>query len=229
MASVAILCLLTCPGLMAQTTLFSEDMGSPTANTAISSHTFQNSSPITFSGTADVRTTTASSGYTGSSGNGNVLLTGSIGMNFQISGISTVGYSGLSLSFGGHKTTTASNFSELEVSYSTNGTDFTNLTVPTQPTGTGTAVWRLITITLPSATENVSNLRLRFRQTSSSPQFRIDDVKFQAQPVALPFQALPTVPTPLLTARVWQLAQTALLCQLARPLRMPFRRHCPRV
>ena len=58
-----------------QVTIFSENMGSPSGTTAIATNTFQNNSPIIFSGTADVRSTTGSTGYSGSSGNGNVFFT----------------------------------------------------------------------------------------------------------------------------------------------------------
>jgi hypothetical protein len=93
-----------------QTTLLIENIGTSTAGTTpISSNTFQNSSPILFSGTSDTRTSTASSGYAGSSGGRNVFITNTVGINFIISGINTTGYGSLTLSFGHYKSTTASN------------------------------------------------------------------------------------------------------------------------
>lgn len=152
-------------------TLFSENMGTPSGTTAIAANTFQNSG-LTFSGTGDVRSTSPSSGYTGASGNGNIFITNSSGTNFVISGINTTGYSGLSLTFGQLKTTSTSS-NELVVEVSPDGTIYTPLSY-SRPTGSGTAVWLKIspTGTIP-ATEN---LRIRFRQTSTSAQFRIDDV-----------------------------------------------------
>lgn len=165
--------------VLGQVTIFTENMGTPTGTTAIASNTFQNSTgSLTYSGTADIRNSTVSSVYSGASGGGNVFLTNTIGTNFQIANISTIGYATLTLQFGAFKNTTASNMSELILEYSTNGTTYTALTIPAQPTGTGTASWRLISsISLPAAACNVANLRLKWRQTSATPQFRIDDIK----------------------------------------------------
>ena len=113
---------------MGQTTIFSENMGTPTGTTAIASNTFQNTG-FAFSGTGDARNTTTSTGYTGSSAGGNVFLTNSGTSTFQIAGISTVGYTTLSVSFGAYKNTTASSMSELTLEYSINGTAYTALTI----------------------------------------------------------------------------------------------------
>lgn len=69
--------------------------------------------------------------------------------------------------------------SELKLEWSINGTDFTIIQIPAQPTGSGTAVWRLISgLTLPADADNKPNLRLKWTNTSSGgPQFRIDDIK----------------------------------------------------
>jgi len=168
-------------GSYGQVTIFSENIGTPTANTIIATYaigtapaTFQNKGILTYTGvTADVRISTASSGYIGSSGNGNVFITNTIGTDFIISGINTSSYTSLSLSFGHYKSTTASNGSELIVEVSSDGTTYSPLTY-SRATGTGTASWVLITPTgtIPST----ANLRIRFRQTSSTPQFRIDDI-----------------------------------------------------
>lgn len=158
-----------------QVAILSENMGTAPATTAIASHTFQNGTPITFTGTADVRNSTASTGYTGASGLGNVFFTAA-GRNLIISGINTAGYSSLSLSFGLYKSTTASNATEFTVEVSTDGISYNPLTFPAQPTGAGTANWRLITITggtIPATT----NLRIRFtNNTAATTQFRLDDV-----------------------------------------------------
>lgn len=155
------------------TTIFSENMGTPTGTTAISANAFQNTTPITFAGTGDVRATTPSSGYTGASGGGNVFITTTSGTNFVISGINTSAYTNLSLSLGHFKSTSAGN-NELAIEVSSDGTNYSALTY-SRPTGTGTASWLLVTPTgtIPST----ANLRIRFRQTGTATQFRIDDVK----------------------------------------------------
>ena len=168
------LLMLTGVNMLAQT-IYSENMGTPSATTPIATNVFQNTSPIVYSGTADVRGTTASSGYTGATGGGNVFFTNTAGKDFLIEGINTLAYNTatLQLSFGHYKSTTAAS-NELTVEVSTDGTTFTPLTY-TRPTGTGTTNWTLITITsgIPSAT----NLRIRFTQTSTASQFRLDDVR----------------------------------------------------
>ncbi len=154
-------------------TIFSENMGAPTANTSIAANTFQNSGTLSFAGTGDVRTTTPSSGYTGASGDGSVFITQTANLFFEISGINTTGYSNLALSFGHHKNTSAGS-NELAVEVSADGTTYSPLSY-SRPTGSGTATWLLVTPTgtIPAT----ANLRIRFRQTSISTQFRIDDVK----------------------------------------------------
>ncbi|NNV54943.1 autotransporter outer membrane beta-barrel domain-containing protein, partial [Limnovirga soli] len=160
-----------------QTTIFSENMGSVTATTTIAANTFQNSS-LTFTGTADVRNTTPSTGYTGSSGNGNIFITNTSGINFQIAGVNTSNYTSLALSFGEFKSTTAGN-NELVVEVSSDGTNYTALTY-SRTTGSGTANWILVSPT--GSIPSTGNLRIRFRQTSTTTQWRIDDVKLTGTP-----------------------------------------------
>lgn len=147
-------------------------MGNPSATTAISANAFQHSGTYTYTGSGDVRNTLPSTGgYTGASGGGNVFLTTG-GKTFEMSGINTTGYTSLSLSVGHYKsTTTASN--ELTIEVSTDGVAYTALSY-SRPTGTGTAVWLLVT---PSGTiPATANLRIRFTNTSSTAMFRVDDL-----------------------------------------------------
>jgi hypothetical protein len=158
----------------AQVTLFSEDIGSGTTTQTIGATTFQNNATFTFTGTADTRTTTPSMIYTGASGGKNVFFTNVAPLpTFEMSGINTSSYTNLQLSFGHHKSTIAAN-NQLIVEVSSNGTTYTPLTY-SRPTGTGTISWILVTPTgtIPST----SNLRIRFRQTSTAAQFRIDDIQ----------------------------------------------------
>lgn len=155
--------------LISQTVIISENMGSPSGTTAIASHTFQNSPTLTYSGTADVRITTPSTGYTGSSGSGNVFFgtSGGNAKEFLISGINTSAYTSISLSFG--VLSTSAN-SMLTVEVSSDGTNYTALTVNTTITAN---TWTLKTATgsIPAA----SNLRLKFSK-NSIVSYRLDDV-----------------------------------------------------
>jgi len=154
-------------------TVFTENMGTPSGTVAIASHTFQNSPGYSYAGTADVRNTTPSTGYTGASGGGNVFITTGTTVNFVIGNINTTGFSALTLSFGQYKSTTTGN-NEVVVEVSTDGTTYTPLTY-SRPTGSGTASWALVTAS--GAIPATGNLRIRFRQTSTVTQFRIDDIK----------------------------------------------------
>ncbi|MBP6335575.1 MAG: hypothetical protein KA444_08900, partial [Bacteroidia bacterium] len=157
-------------------TVFVESMGTVAGTTTMATHEgnngFDNDS-YTMTGNADVRQTLASSGYLGSSGNANVFFT-TAGRNFVIAGINTTGYTNLQLSHGIYKGAIAANGTELIVEISTNGIDFTPLTVPALPTGSGTASWhyRSITGVIPS----VPALWIQFRHTSGTVQYRIDDI-----------------------------------------------------
>ena len=172
-------------------TLFTETMGTvtttcPSGTTAISTFESNNcydNDAFTMSGTGDMRTTTPSSGYTGASGEWNVFLTNTIGRYFQIAGIDTSDHTDLVLSFGVYKSTTTENGSNLIVEVSSNGTDWTALTVPALPTGSGTAIWhhRTAAGSIPST----ETLYIRFMQNSTSPQFRIDDVRLMGTPLSV--------------------------------------------
>jgi hypothetical protein len=156
-------------------TIYSENFGTPTGTTAIATYstgtapaTFQNTTPIAYSGTADVRATSASSGYSGASANGNVFIN-AVDEFFQIDGINTLAFSpsGLQLSFGVNTPTAVTNVLTVEVS--TDGTTWTPVTYT--PSGIN---WTLATITsgIPSST----TLSIRFTSTSTL-QFRLDDIK----------------------------------------------------
>jgi hypothetical protein len=161
----------------AQTIVYSENFGTPSGTTPIASHTFQNSSPITYSGTADVRATQGSTGYTGASAGGNVFFTNTAGRFLLIEGINTSAYptADLSLSFGIRQEggTPAVPASALQLEYSIDGINF----LPLSYNRTVNSTWEQVTISsgIPSAL----NLRLRFTQTATT-QYRIDDVRITA-------------------------------------------------
>jgi hypothetical protein len=163
--------------------LFSENIGTVTTTTSIASHEnangFQNSS-FTMSGTADVRSTQISGGYFGASAGAHVFFTNVAGRYFTISGINTTGLSNISIDFGIFKSTTASNGTELKVQVSEDGVQFTDLSVAPISSGSG---WYLRTAT--GVIPQTGNLRLRFYQTSTTIQFRVDDIIFKYVPSSL--------------------------------------------
>ena len=159
-----------------QVTFFSESFGTVSSTTAISTHEANNGFDVdsaTYSGTAELRTTTASSIYTGASGGANVFFTNTVDRYLLIEGIDSSGYTDISMSLGHYKNTTTGN-NELDIEVSSDGVTWSQLTY-SRPTGTGTAAWILINPSgdIPAA----SNLRVKFTQTSSSHQFRIDDLQ----------------------------------------------------
>jgi hypothetical protein len=156
-----------------QVTIFNETVGTccSTANTSIAATVFDNAS-LTFIGDSDTRTSTASTGYTGASAGRNVFITSTVGRFFEISNINTSDYIDLTLSLGHYKSTTAGN-NELIIETSSDGITYSALSY-TRATGSGTANWILIN---PSGViPSTANLRIRFRQTSTTTQFRIDDI-----------------------------------------------------
>lgn len=160
--------------------VFTESMGSVGGTTLIPAHESANgfdNDGFTMTGSADVRNTSASSGYTGASGGANVFIAANAGRNFTISGINTIGLSSLQLSFGIMKSTTASNGSDLLIQYSTDGVNYTAMPY-VLPTGSGTAVWTLKTVTgIPAS----STLSIQFLQTGTITAYRIDDVQLISQ------------------------------------------------
>jgi len=164
--------------------VFQENMGSVGSTTSISTHEtsngFQNTS-LTMSGTGDVRLTSPSSGYSTASGNANVFFTNTVGRNFIVSGINTIGKNNLQLSFGLYRSDITNNGSTLQVQYSTDGITYTNLTMPVI---NNSSSWNYITVsgTIPAT----SNLRLQWKQNSNVCQYRIDDV-------VLNYTAVPTI------------------------------------
>jgi len=157
-------------------TFYTENMGTPSATTLIPAYstgtapaTFQNASPILYTGNGDVRTSTASN-YPGASGGGNVWFSTSAPIRtFQIEGINTSSYSTaeLQLKFG-YLTSNVSN--HLIVEQSADGTTYTPITY-TQNTSTN---WTLVTVT--GGILSTSNLRLRFTQSTQTVSHRLDDI-----------------------------------------------------
>lgn len=137
---------------------------------------------LTYSGTADVRNTVPSTGYSGFSGGYNVLIQAQETFQVQVINAATCSPTD-SISFGVFKTTNASTgIDYLALEYSNdNGSTWVNIPYTALPTGSGTSKWYRRAVVLPAAA-HVSNLWLRFRSSlvgtsSSNPQFRIDDLR----------------------------------------------------
>lgn len=198
-----ILTLLSSVGVWGQATVFSENVGTPTATTIISTYntgtapaTFQNKGVLGFVGNSDVRATTPSTGYTGASGTGNVFITNTIGQYFTIYNVDTSGYNALALSFGLNKSTAAGStlastqfVVEVATDYNstTNTGTFTSLSYAT--VSTAATAWSLVTCT--GAIPSSSTLAIRFRQATTTAAVRIDDIKLTGT-VSVPCSGTPT-------------------------------------
>ena len=165
-------------------TVLTENMGTPTGTTAIVSNTFQNSSSLTYSNgaqayPADVRITSASSGYTGASGNGNVYFTALANTyGFAIEGINAVNYTSLSLQFG-YRKELATVHATFSVEY-WNGTSWgiiaNTSTALFNESASGTVGWYSSKVLSLPADAQINGLKIRFVKTGTNA-IRIDDVK----------------------------------------------------
>ena len=158
-------------------TFYTENMGTTASgNPLITAYTgFQNSSPIVYTGTGDMRTTTPSTGYVGASGSVNVFLSNTTTAEFfQIDGINSSAFTtaNLQLKFGYIANSVANAGLIVEVS-----TDATNWTPLTYTTNTNTS-WNLITIgggVIPSST----TLSIRFTQPNLAAQIHFELQRFR--------------------------------------------------
>jgi hypothetical protein len=166
-----------------QVTFYSENMGNVTTTTQIVSHTFQNSSPILYSTNttttkSDIR---ASSSFSGATNDANIFITNTINTFFQIEGINTLNYTTISIELNQFKSTNASS-NELTISVSSDGISWTTLSY-SRATGSGTSNWT--TLNPSGSIPSCSNLRIKFNNTSSSAQFRIDNIKLKGTAISL--------------------------------------------
>ncbi|MEY4905514.1 MAG: hypothetical protein RLZZ292_3329, partial [Bacteroidota bacterium] len=171
------LCLITQTGLAA--TIFSENMGAPSATTLITANSFQNAATLTYSNggatnSAECRNTSPSTGYTGASGTGNVFFTGTSGnYGFSIESINTSAYTSLSLQFA-YRKESASVLPTIALDY-WNGTAWVNLPFSFSQTATAGAGWYLSpAIALPVAAQ-INGLKLRWVKSGGNST-RLDDV-----------------------------------------------------
>ncbi|AWG20639.1 hypothetical protein FFWV33_03350 [Flavobacterium faecale] len=168
-----------------QTIIFSENFlnaPSSTPYNSIAAHTFQNSgTSVTFSGTADARSTDPSDNI-GASGNGNIFFTNSTPTLFEIANIDTSNYSNITLALNHFKSQNSIS-NELLISVSSDGINYTPLSY-SRATGALTSNWLQISPTglIPTTT----NLRIRFTSAAAGTYwFRIDDLKLSGTKICL--------------------------------------------
>jgi hypothetical protein len=164
--------------LFSQTTLLTQNFG--TTGTMPTGWTASGSFPPTLNNAI------TSSGYTGASGNYNVLyIDNGTGTNILTynNNFSTVGYTNITVLWGGRRNTAGA--PTLDFYWSTDGSTWNG---PVSHSQVATdAVWALANngtrITLPTGAEGVPNLRLRFQavlsSSSSTISYRIDDITVQ--------------------------------------------------
>ena len=163
-------------------TVFFESMGTVSTTTSIAAHETANgflNDDLLMSGTGDIRNTQASAGYAGPSGGANVFLASTAGRSFTIGNIQTVGASQLVLRFAVYKSSSVATGADLKVQVSTDGIVYTDLIFPALPTGLTGWYYRTATGQILSA----ANLRIRFLNSTSASQYRIDDVLLTATAV----------------------------------------------
>ncbi len=180
MKKIYSLLLLTVASFSFGQTIYSENMGTtPTTSPypVITAHTgFQNAAPIVYTGTGDIRPTSATGTYAGASQGNNAYLSATAGKYFQIDGINTSTYSSanIQLSFGYLTALFATVQVVLEFSTNASATTPTWTAIPF--TNNTSASWALVSIPggiLPAS----STLSLRFSMPTTLGQIRIDDVK----------------------------------------------------
>ena len=175
----------------AQNTIFSENLGTPTATTTIANYsigtapaTFQNKATLTYSNgaqtlSADVRATSISTLYTGASGNGNAFFSSTSGAyGFSIESINASGYTTLQLVYG-YRKESASVHAAISVDY-WNGSSWITIENTTaglfNEAANASIGWYLSkTLSVPAGAQ-ISGLKLRFVKTGTA-SIRIDDIK----------------------------------------------------
>ncbi len=189
--------------IQAQTTIFSENFGTPTGTTAIPNYlngtapaTFQRKATHLFAGSADIRVTGQSSTYTGFSAGGNLWLAATASRDLVISKINTLNHTFITLSFGFFQTSSTAQIILAE--FSTDSINWTNIAFTRPSSG----AWALVTATTNLPAD--SNLKIRFRQPASGTlnSYRVDDIKITgfantpcaSSPVLNSYQATNTCP-----------------------------------
>ncbi len=180
MKKLLITILISVPFLGTAQQTFTETFGTVSANTPISNHESANNfdlDPLTYSGTADLRNTSASSGYTGASGGANVFFSATGSTSLTLTGLSpAASCSSISLTFGISKSTTADNGANFQIQYSTDGGgSWTSASAITLPTGTGTTGWYQRSVSgIPG---NANAFRFVNLNGTGGTSYRLDDLQ----------------------------------------------------
>jgi hypothetical protein len=186
--------------LIGQTTIFSENMGTPTGTTTLANYTigtapatFQNISTLTYTNgsqtnSADLRASNPSSTYAGVSGGGNVFFTTTnAAYGFSIESINASTFTGLSLQFG-YRKESATLHATFSVDY-WNGSTWqvlanTSAALFNEAANAPTGWYLSKSITLPAGAQ-ISGLKIRFVKTGTA-SIRIDDVKLTGNVISTP-------------------------------------------
>lgn len=183
--------------LLAQVVIFSENMGVPSATTLVTSYTgWQNSGVLTFSnggqaGTADVRTTNASTNYPNSSGGGNIFFTGTsatIAGGFSIEGINASAFRNLQLNYA-YRKESATAFPNFAVEFwdGSNWVTIANTAASLFLESADAVVgwYSARPLNLPAAAQ-INGLRIRFvRLIGGTVTIRVDDVSLSGTPAVV--------------------------------------------
>lgn len=190
----------------AQSTIFSETMGTVGVTTTIAAHESANgfdNDGLTMTGggaasPADIRATSVSAGYTNSaglpaSGLANVFYTAGAERGFAIEGINASSYSDITVEFGYRKEAANSN-STFAVEWSTNsGAAWSAVTVSNLPAANAGTGWYLLSAGLPSEAAS-ANLSLRWvRSAVGANSMRIDDVLVRGNSATAPDVEVTTI------------------------------------
>jgi len=175
----------------AQNVLYEENMGIPTANTFIQDYTGWQDTTVLYigNGTCDIRSSSASTGYGGASGGGNIMINDTVKW-FQISGVNTVSSRPTVNLYCGLRKTSSENGSNFMVEFSTDSLVWVQLPMSdTLPTGTGTGGWHRVCFpNLPSH----PRLHIRFSSLSRN-DYRLDDIRItEGEEIVLETVATPT-------------------------------------
>lgn len=155
-----------------------ETVGSLTNSTPVNEYDgWTNQGVLAFSGNAEVQSTNPSN-YRGASGGGNVFFTNKPDTYFEISNfprenVDTIDYVGIV--FGIYSSDKA-NFNDLLIEVSKDSSNFFPI-IDTSNSIYPAATWTTRFVSF-NGHFNPKDLRLRFRQTSSTTQFTIDDIHF---------------------------------------------------
>jgi hypothetical protein len=167
-----------------QTTIFTESLGTVASTTTIAAHEtangFDNDSYTMSSGgatnSADIRSTNASSGYSGASGSANIFFTTTNAQyGFAIEGIDASAFTSLTIDFAVRKEgASGTAFATFALDY-WDGSAYQSVSLTGLPGSASAAGWYLISgISLPAAAQ-INGLKLRFTK-SGTISCRLDDI-----------------------------------------------------